>query len=220
MIRVRSSDGRGALREQRRAAIIDAARGLAAEHGADGFTIDRVASRAGVSRRTVFNHFTGLDHLMVTVCEQILAEVTSDLLAGVDRCTAHLPDAPRDGPAALDAVCEATRGVDLPTAIVTISQVVGGTDVAHERADSISRTAFELVAGRLRERLQARAPGLDPLDLELTLALLTSGLSAIARRWIEDHHDLLGPDVPPGARADWDRLLDRLLRRLRAGYAG
>ena len=216
---MKSSDGRGALREQRRAAIIDAARGLAAEHGADGFTIDRVAALAGVSRRTVFNHFTGLDHLMVTVCEQILTEVTSDLLAGVDRGTAHLPEAPHDGPAALDAVCEATRAVDLPTAIVTIAQVVGGADVAHERADAISRTAFELVAGRLRERLQDRAPGLDPLDLELTLTLLTNGLSAIARRWLEDHPDLV-PDVAPGARADWDRLLDRLLRRLRTGYAG
>ena len=88
-----------------------------------------------------------------------------------------------------------------------------------ERADAISRTAFEHVAGRLRERLQDRAPGLDPLDLELTLTLLTSGLTAIARRWLEEHPDL-APDVPPGARADWDRLLDRLLHRLRAGYAG
>jgi AcrR family transcriptional regulator len=216
---VKSSDGRGALREQRRTSIIDAARGLAAEHGPDGFTIDRVAARAGVSRRTVFNHFDGLDHLMVTVCEQILAEVTTDLLAGVDRGTTDLPAAPHDGPAALDAVCEATRGVDLPTAIVTIAQVVGGADVAHDRADAISRTAFELVAGRLRERLQDRAPGLDPLDLELTLTLLTSGLSAIARRWLEDHPDLAS-DVTPGSRADWDRLLDRLLHRLRTGYAG
>ncbi|WP_165357018.1 TetR/AcrR family transcriptional regulator [Nocardioides zhouii] len=216
---MKSSDGRGALREQRRAAIIDAARSLAAEHGTDGFTVDRVAALAGVSRRTVFNHFTGLDHLMVTVCEQILAEVTTELLAGVDRGTAELPAAPDDGPAALDAVCEATRGVDLPTAIVTIAQVVGGADVAHERADVISRTAFELVAGRLRERLQDRAPGLDPLDLELTLTLLTSGLSAIARRWLENHPDLT-TDVSTPARTDWDRLLDRLLQRLRSGYAG
>lgn len=214
-----SAGGRGALREQRHAAILDAARTLAAEHGADGFTIDRVAALAGVSRRTVFNHFSGLDQLMVAVCQQILAEVTTDLLAGVDRGTAHLPDGADGGRAALDAVCEATRGVDLPTAIVTISQVVGGTDVADERADGISRTAFELVAGRLRERLLHRAPGLDPLDLELTLTLLTNGLSAIARHWIEDHPHLT-PDVPPGARADWDLLLDRLLLRLRVGHAG
>ena len=214
-----SPDGRGALREQRHAAILDAARTLAAEHGADGFTIEQVATLAGVSRRTVFNHVAGLDQLLVAVCEQILAEVTTDLLAGIDRGTAHLPDGADGGRAALDAVCEATREVDLPTAIVTISQVVGGPDVAHDRADGISRTAFDLVAGRLRERLLHRAPGLDPLDLELTLTLLTAGLAAIARHWIDEHHDLTS-DVPPGARADWDRLLDRLLLRLRVGHAG
>lgn len=216
---MKSTDGRGALREQRRAAILDAARTLAAEHGAAGFTIDRVATRAGVSRRTVFNHFTGLDQLMVAVCEQILAEVTHDLLAGVDRGTVDLPAGTDGSRAALAAVCEATRGVDLPAAIVTIARVVGGTDVPDERADSISRTAFELVAGRLRHRLLDRAPGLDPLDLELTLILLTSGLSAIARHWIETHPDL-APVVPADARADWDRLLDRLLHRLRVGHAG
>ncbi len=216
---MKSYDGRGVRREQRRAAILDAARTLAAEQGADGFTIDRVATLAGVSRRTVFNHFTGLDQLMVAVCEQILTEVIADLLAGVDRGTADLPAGTEGSRAALDAVCEAARGVDLPTAIVAITQVVGGTDVADERADGISRTAFELVAGRLHERLLHRAPGLDPLDLELTLILLTNGLSAIARHWIHAHPDL-DLEVPADARVDWDRLLDRLLMRLRVGHAG
>lgn len=216
---MKSCDGRGVLREQRRAAILEAARTLAAEQGADGFTIDRVATRAGVSRRTVFNHFTGLDQLMVAVCEQILTEVIADLLTGVDRGTADLPAGTEGSRAALDAVCEAARGVDLPAAIVAITQVVGGTDVADERADGIARTAFELVAGRLRERLLNRAPDLDPLDLELTLILLTNGLSAIAGHWIHAHPDV-DLEVPADARADWDRLLDRLLLRLRVGHAG
>ena len=40
------------LREQRHRALVDAARALATEHGAAGFTVDRVATLAGVSRRT------------------------------------------------------------------------------------------------------------------------------------------------------------------------
>ncbi len=227
------------LREQRHRALVDAARALATEHGADGFTVDRVAMLAGVSRRTVFNHFAGMDQLLVAVCEQILTEVTTDLLEGVDRGTADLPVGVAGGPAALDAVCEATRDVDLPTAIVTIQHVLGGPDVADERADAISRTALEHVAGRLRERLLERAPGLDPLDLELTLTLLTSGLATIARHWLEEHaspapdvrheNPRFAPEksmtsgpvrVTPDARAAWDRLLDRLLHRLRAGHAG
>ena len=102
------TDGRSALREERRRAILEAARTLATEHGADGFTVEQVASRAGVSRRTVFNHVAGLDQLLVAVCEQILAEATVDLLGEVERRTADLPAGGAGGRAALDAVAEAT----------------------------------------------------------------------------------------------------------------
>ena len=213
------TDGRSTLREQRRAAIVDAARTLTTQHGADGFTVDQVATLAGVSRRTVFNHFAGLDQLLVAVCEQILAEVTNTLVDGVERLTVDLPAGGEGGRAALDAVGEATREVDLPTAIVTIFRALGAPDGADERADGITRTALEHVVGRLRERLLSRAPALDPLDLELSLALLTSGLATLARHWLAQHPDLT-PVVPAAARADWDRLLDRLLHRLRVGHAG
>lgn len=212
-------DGRSTLREQRRAAIVDAARTLTTQHGAAGFTVDRVATLAGVSRRTVFNHFAGLDQLLVAVCEQILDEVTNALVEGVERRTADLPAGDDGSRAALDAVGEATREVDLPTAIATIHQALGAPSDPDERTDAISRTALEHVVGRLRERLLSQARSLDPLDLELSLALLTSGLATLARHWLEQHPDLT-PDVTPDARADWGRLLDRLLHRLRVGHAG
>jgi TetR/AcrR family transcriptional regulator of autoinduction and epiphytic fitness len=213
------SDKRSHLRGQRHAAIVEAARALATEHGADGFTVEGVATLAGVSRRTVFNHFAGVDQLLVAVCEQIFTEVTVELLEGLERGTASLPEGAAHSSAALDALCESTRTVDLPAAIASIHRVLGPPDPADERAEMIARTALEHVVGRLRERLVARAPGVDPLDLELTLTLLTSGLAAIGQRWVEDHPDLTTA-VTPGARADWDHLLDRLLHRLRAGYAG
>lgn len=206
-------------RQERRRAILDAARALATEHGADGFTVDQVAALAGVSRRTVFNHVAGIDQLLVAVCEQILAEVTAELLDAVDRDTVDLPDGEAGSRAALAAVCDAARGVDLPTAIATIGRVLGGPGEEDERTDAISRTALEHVGARLRERLHDRAPALDPFDLDLTLVLLTNGLAAIAGLWLCDHPDLT-PDVPAGARADWDRLLDRLLVRLERGHSG
>ena len=214
-----ADDRRTHLRHQRHAAIVEAARTLATDHGADGFTVDRVATLAGVSRRTVFNHFAGVDQLLVAVCEQILTEVTLELLESLELRTATLPEGAAGSRAALEALCESTRSVDLPTAIATIHRVLGGPDPADERADAIARTALEHVVGRLRERLVARAPGVDPLDLELTMTLLTSGLAAIGGRWVEQHPDLT-TDVPLDARRDWDHLLDRLLHRLRSGYAG
>lgn len=219
-------DGRSALRAERRLAIIDAARALATEHGSDGFTVDQVALRAGVSRRTVFNHFAGLDQLLVAACEQLLVETTTELLDEVDRRIAALRDGDTrpgpgqgpDGRTVLAAVAESARGVDLPRAIASIHCVLGAPAPADERAQHISRTAFEHVGGRLREHLQQRAPDLDALDLELTLALMFSGINTLADLWLEQHPDL-PPDVPDAARADWDRLLDRLLDHLRVGRA-
>jgi len=213
------TDGRSALRAQRRRAILDAARALATEHGADGFTVEQVASRAGVSRRTVFNHFAGLDQLLVGVCEQVLGEATVALLDDVDRRTADLPPGEAGARTALDAVGEATRGVDLPTAIATIHVALGSPQRGDERAQGISRTAFEHVGGRLRQQLLRRAPDLDPVDLEISLALLFSGLTTVAGLWV-DQHPGLAPPVPPTARTDWDALLDRVLDRLRVGHAG
>lgn len=213
-----AADRRSRLRDQRHGAIVEAARTLATEHGADGFTVEGVASAAGVSRRTVFNHFAGVDQLLVAVCELIFTEVTVELLEGLERGTAALPEGDAGSLAALEALCESTRAVDLPVAIAAVHRVLG-PDPADERADTIARTALEHVVGGLRERLVARAPGVDPLDLELTLTLLTSGLAAIGRRWVEEHPDLTTA-VPADARTDWDHLLDRLLHRLRAGYAG
>ena len=213
---IRSLDDR---RSQRNVAIVDATRALATEHGADGFTVDQVAQRAGVSRRTVFNHFATVDDLLVAVCEQILAEATAEILEQVDRGTTALPVGEAGGLAALHAVGEAAREVDLATAIVTIHRMLGCPDPGDERAHGISRTAFAHVGGLLRERVHDRAPGLDPVDLELGLALLFAGITTIAGLWLEAHPDL-DLDVPPAARTDWDHLLDRLLHRLRTGYAG
>jgi TetR/AcrR family transcriptional regulator of autoinduction and epiphytic fitness len=206
-------DASGTQRDQRHRAIVDAARSLATDHGAHGFTVDRVAELAGVSRRTVFNHFAGIDHLLVAVCEQVLTDVTTELLEGVDRLTADLPAGAAGHQHALAALGEASRTVDLPTAIVTIHHALGRPATGDERAAGISRTAFEHVGTRLRARMRDRAPDLDPFDLELELTLLTDGLALAGGYWIDRHPDLVG-DVPAGARTDWDLLLDRVLHRL------
>src|SRR3954453_19633038 len=51
----------GGLRERKRAAtraaITAAARSLTAERGLNGYTVEEVCERAGISRRTFFNYF-------------------------------------------------------------------------------------------------------------------------------------------------------------------
>src|SRR5689334_10681167 len=51
------TDRRAARRAQTERALRSAALDLAEERGFDGFTVDEVAARAGVSPRTFFNYF-------------------------------------------------------------------------------------------------------------------------------------------------------------------
>ena len=62
------------LREAKRRAtaraLAQAAFDLARERGVDGFTIDDVAARAGYSRRTFANHYTGKEEAIVAVASE------------------------------------------------------------------------------------------------------------------------------------------------------
>ena len=68
-----------------RVALVDAARALAAEKGADGVTLRAVARAAGVSHTAAYHHFSGKDALLDAVAARCFAD-----------CHAHLAEA-RDG---------------------------------------------------------------------------------------------------------------------------
>ncbi|CAM5368971.1 TetR family transcriptional regulator OS=Streptomyces alboniger OX=132473 GN=CP975_01410 PE=4 SV=1 [Streptomyces alboniger] len=61
----------GGLREQKkkatRAALVEAAVRLAAEHGVENVTVDAISAVAGVSTRTFFNYFDSRDEVFVMV---------------------------------------------------------------------------------------------------------------------------------------------------------
>ena len=49
----------------KRLAILDAARDSFQEHGVDGTSMDSLATKAGVSKRTVYNHFSSKEALVM-----------------------------------------------------------------------------------------------------------------------------------------------------------
>lgn len=214
----RSRDGRRVQRERRRDAILASVRAMADSPGREGFTVDQVAEHAGVSRRTVFNHFATVEDLLVAVCEQILEETTAQVLLELDRRLAGarpvadggLPDA-----VALDALCAATRDADLPRAMTAIVRVLDVSAHEGERGEAISQAALDHVGGRLAARVTEHAPDLDPLVLQLTIALLMNGIGVIAHRWLDEH----AGRVTPASRRSWDDHLARLLDQLAHGYA-
>jgi len=60
-------DLRARKREATREALATAAFALARDHGLDGFTVDDVARRADVSRRTFFNYFTSKEQAVTAI---------------------------------------------------------------------------------------------------------------------------------------------------------
>lgn len=207
-------DGRSVLREQRRDAILASTRELAMTSGPGGFTVDEVAAAAGVSRRTVFNHFPTFEGLLVAVCEQVLAQVTDQLLRAIDANLANLPPDSARHVAALDGLCAALRDTDLPTAMTTIVGIVGEDHDEQPRGQAISQAALDHVGQRLVAQVQAHVPDIDTVVLGLTVAFLMNGIGVIARRWVHEY----AAKVTPASRRAWRGYMTRLTEQLAGGY--
>lgn len=184
--------------------------------GPGGFTVDEVAAAAGVSRRTVFNHFPTFENLLVAVCEQVLAQVTKQLLHAIDAELANLPSDSSRHVAAIDGLCAAVRDTDLPTAMTTIVSIVGEDHGEQPRGQAISQAALDQVGRRLVAQVQAHVPDIDALVLGLTVAFLMNGIGVIARRWVKEY----AATVTPASRRAWRGYMTRLTDQLAGGYRG
>jgi AcrR family transcriptional regulator len=202
-------DGRTAVRLRHRRAILAAALELIEEGDGSRFSADALAERAGVSRRTVFNHFASLDDVLLDVCTETLDVAVEHLRSQTP--SSALPEASRE--AMFGALAQALRGADLSDRIIRVWAAMGGASVDDQHRQAFAQQALALVADRLSEQLTARNPGADPLDVDLLASLLTHGLGVIAGHWVATAR----PGRPPSP-AEWDRLLELLLDRVGSGY--
>ncbi|MFZ3416254.1 TetR/AcrR family transcriptional regulator [Arthrobacter sp. 3Tela_A] len=80
-----SADFDGSLRERKRAAthsaITSAARGLTAEHGLAGFTVEELCEQVGISRRTFFNYFPAKEDAVLGAPAALPEELTDPFIA-------------------------------------------------------------------------------------------------------------------------------------------
>ncbi|GAB5471374.1 MAG: TetR/AcrR family transcriptional regulator [Rhodospirillales bacterium] len=73
-----------AVSDDKRAQILDAAVEEFQEHGFAATSMDRIAERAQVSKRTVYNHFEGKEALFHAICDIVAAEVNRALDVAFD----------------------------------------------------------------------------------------------------------------------------------------
>jgi TetR/AcrR family transcriptional regulator, mexJK operon transcriptional repressor len=71
---------------EKRAAILQAAKSLFPEHGFDGTSMDSIAALAGVSKLTVYSHFTDKETLFTEAVREKCSEQMPNELFVVDAC--------------------------------------------------------------------------------------------------------------------------------------
>lgn len=204
-------DRRSALKARHRRAILDAAASLVSEGDVTRFSVDELASRADVARRTIFNHFASIDDVVTTMCTERLESVIVAL-----RQTAAGNDSAGGGRAAMfDDVAHALRSTDVPSILSFVYRALGGFDVSDPRAMQIFQATFSRASDELSRVLVERTPGVDELEAELLVSSLIHGAQVLANRWIA----ITGATTDDGARTLWDSLLERLLESVRNGYS-
>ncbi|MBM2615894.1 TetR/AcrR family transcriptional regulator [Actinoplanes sp. LDG1-06] len=203
-------DRRAALKARHRRAILDAAKTLIDDGGAVRFSVDQLAERADVSRRTIFNHFASIDDVVTTACTEVLGVVIDSFRAQVSA----VPAGTGSRAAMFATVASALRATDVPSTIAFLWRALGGFGADDPRPQQIFQATFSRTTADLARELADRNADRDPLEAELLVSSLMHGTEVIAHRWIA----ATGAATDDAARELWRDLLDRLIDNIRTGY--
>lgn len=187
-------------RTRTRSQILKAAQELIAERGNAHFSADELSARAGVSRRSVFNHYISLDDVVMQVCAQVLARSIENFQTAV---SAEPDDSARSVTALMS---KALLEIDLLTPTSYLWKILG-EDNPNDRSSHLLRNVFARVTDLLTEEVIARNNNVDPLEIELRVNALVGGLSVIAARWARETHGVITPDT----RDTWDAYVRKVL---------
>ncbi|MBB2946680.1 AcrR family transcriptional regulator [Actinoplanes lutulentus] len=201
-------DRRAALKARHRRAILDAAKDLVSE--GQRFSVDQLAERADVSRRTIFNHFTSIDDVVTTVCSETLGVVIEHFRQVVTAGS----EGPGTRADAFATLTEALRATDIPGLITFLWRALGGFDKGDPRPRQIFQATFSRTSADLARELSVRNAGLDPLEAELLVSALMHGTEVIAEHWLA----ATSAATDEAARTLWRELLERMIESVRTGY--
>ena len=191
-----------------RSAIVAAAGELATEQGTERVTVNELAARAGVSRRTIFNHFPSAQDAVY----EYLSELVTDL---IDRALEDLPRSSAVADASLGEVYGQLMEALRHRSLVEELQPVLAVDLEETPAASlwgfrVTRTAVERLSEALRERL----PGCTPFETHLVAATLINSFAECLDEWCAR----TGGVLDETGRRVWDELLTTALGVLGRGF--
>lgn len=203
-------DRRAEQRERYRTAIVDAAGDLIRERRPTKFSVEDLAERADVSRRTIFNHFSSLDDV-------IAAAFSRELLSTIDLLAVQTTT-PRSQEHQLgllfDEVASRLRSNDIPLVISFLFHALRTL----QEGEAYPRRITQEAAARISETLVKQACALHPtypqMDVEFLITTLLNGLSMVSRYWILG----TGATLDAASLDRWSELLEHMLDAARHGY--
>lgn len=190
-----------------RAAVVDAAVGLASVEGLEGITIGRLASDLGMSKSGLVGRFGSKEALQRAVLAEAVARFTAAVWEPARAAPAGLPRLE----AIVDAWADYLRGDDLPGGcFITTASVEydARSGPLHDDAAAAARRWLSVLEAEARHARDAGAlpAGRDPADVAFELYSLASG-GSVARHLHGDPAALdrargamrraLGLDRPP-----------------------
>lgn len=203
-------DRRAELKARYRLAILDAADALIRERGKPQFSVDELAERADVSRRTVFNHFASLDDVIMTTCTRVLSAAVDEFRAA----TLSKPAGDGSLVALFEEITTAIRAMDLPPVVAYLAGVLGaendGGRSAHSLGDVFTRATEQLAA-----EIADRASAIDGFEVAILVSSVMNGVAVVSGHWL----DRTGGTLDASSRQIWRELIDRLISTTRIGYA-
>ncbi|MEV5612477.1 TetR/AcrR family transcriptional regulator [Streptomyces sp. NPDC052225] len=186
------------------ARILDAAGELLLERGYDRFSVDEVATRAGVAKTTLYRRWPTKDHLIVAVVARIQdavpvtysGDVRADLIGylnaiagGLDRMRrVGRPTSAGETSAGLvaEVVAAAARHADVAAAVhamfarrnaLVLALLQQARESGELRAEADPEVLFDQLAGALYYRLLVTG---HPLDAAYVERLVTGALDGVA----------------------------------------
>jgi TetR/AcrR family transcriptional regulator of autoinduction and epiphytic fitness len=196
-------DRRSAVKARHRRAILDAANALISE--GVRFSVDQLAERADVSRRTIFNHFTSIDDVVITVCTEMLHVV-------IDGFRTTVTSGERES--MFTDVAGALRATDVPGIISYLWRALGGFTPDNQQSSQIFHATVVRTSEEMALELARKYPEADPLDAAILVSSLMNGTVVIAIHWIA----VTAAEIDEQSRDLWRSLLDRMIDTVRTGY--
>jgi TetR/AcrR family transcriptional repressor of mexJK operon len=217
-VAVKQFEELGAQSRAKRTQIVESARQLFLEHGFERTSMDAIRELAGVSKATLYNHYTNKEALFADVVSSIVASITSGWLPSVEERAVELrtrEDLQRElTTLARRALATMTRPEYLALVRIVVADLTHFPQLSQIYRTAGPQSGLRLFASFLQ---QARARGLAEFDDPEVAARLFAG-SMISYALIDG---LLIAGAPHGVPvAPVDALVALFMRAIEPHSAG